>query len=196
MEATKPERVGSRKVSFLTAGTYSSVKAQDVLAAAVRLLPPSDRERAEFYFCGNEELVDEEIYRAVVKLEQDFPNVTLLHQLTRAETLSRMEQVDCLIVPSRIDPIPTVAVEMLMKGGLLLCTDVCGIAHYIVDGEDGFTVPPEDPQALADKLSHIIHHPDEWAAIKHAGRKIYEEHFSPEVVEEQMVQILSAITAK
>jgi glycosyltransferase involved in cell wall biosynthesis len=191
-ESFQPER----KVRFLTAGTYSSVKAQDVLAAAVRLLPPSDRERAEFYFCGNEELVDEEIYRAVVKLEQDFPNVTLLHQLTRAETLSRMEQVDCLIVPSRIDPIPTVAVEMLMKGGLLLCTDVCGIAHYIVDGEDGFTVPPEDPQALADKLSHIIHHPDEWAAIKHAGRKIYEEHFSPEVVEEQMVQILSAITAK
>jgi glycosyltransferase involved in cell wall biosynthesis len=191
-ESTQPER----KVRFLTAGTYSSVKAQDVLAAAVRLLPPSDRERAEFYFCGNEELVDEEIYRAVVKLEQDFPNVTLLHQLTREETLSRMEQVDCLIVPSRIDPIPTVAVEMLMKGGLLLCTDVCGIAHYIADGVGGFTVPPEDPQALADKLSHIIHHPDEWAAIKHAGRKIYEDHFSPEVVEEQMVQILSAMTAK
>jgi glycosyltransferase involved in cell wall biosynthesis len=191
-EATKPER----KARFLTAGTYSSVKAQDVLAAAVRLLPPSDREHAEFYFCGNEELVDEEIYRAVVKLEQDFPNVTLLHQLTREETLSRMEQVDCLIVPSRIDPIPTVAVEMLMKGGLLLCTDVCGIAHYIADGVDGFTVPPENPQALADKLSHIIHHPDEWTAIKHAGRKIYEDHFSPEVVEEQMVQILSAMTAK
>jgi colanic acid/amylovoran biosynthesis glycosyltransferase len=101
-----------------------------------------------------------------------------------------------VIAPSRIDPIPTVAVEMLMKDGLLLCTDVCGIAHYIANGVGGFTVPSEDPQALADKLTHIIHHPNEWTAIKHAGRKIYEDHFSPEVVEEQMVQILSTITGK
>jgi glycosyltransferase involved in cell wall biosynthesis len=150
-------------------------------------------ECAEFYFCGNEEMVDEEIYRAVVKLDQDFPNVTMLHQLTREETLSRMEQADCLIVPSRIDPIPTVAVEMLMKTGLLLCTDVCGIAHYIADGVNGFTVPPENPQALADKISYIIKHKDDLSDIKYAGRKIYEEHFSPEVVERQMLEIISSI---
>jgi glycosyltransferase involved in cell wall biosynthesis len=192
-EPSRPEVADSRKVRFLTAGTYSSVKAQDVLAAAVRLLPPSDMECAEFYFCGNEEMVDEEIYRAVVKLDQDFPNVTMLHQLTREETLSRMEQADCLIVPSRIDPIPTVAVEMLMKTGLLLCTDVCGIAHYIADGVNGFTVPPENPQALADKISYIIKHKDDLSDIKYAGRKIYEEHFSPEIVERQMLEIISSI---
>jgi glycosyltransferase involved in cell wall biosynthesis len=76
---------------------------------------------------------------------------------------------------------------------LLLCTDVCGIAHYIADGVNGFTVPPENPQALADKISYIIKHKDDLSDIKYAGRKIYEEHFSPEIVERQMLEIISSI---
>jgi glycosyltransferase involved in cell wall biosynthesis len=82
---------------------------------------------------------------------------------------------------------------MLMKTGLLLCTDVCGIAHYIADGVNGFTVPPENPQALADKISQIIHHKEDLKDIKYAGRKIYEEHFSPETVRNQMREIIASM---
>ncbi|MDY4893074.1 MAG: glycosyltransferase family 4 protein, partial [Agathobacter sp.] len=111
-----------RKFRFLIVGTYSNVKAQDVLAHAVRRLPDKVMDQAEFYFYGNDENYDKEVYAAVVSLEKDYPNVFMSSLLPHEQLLERMENSDCLIVPSRVDPIPTVAVEMMMKERLCLCT--------------------------------------------------------------------------
>ena len=184
------KRTSAEKVRFLTAGTYSKVKAQDVLAEAIRSLPEEYLQRAEFFFCGSEQMFDEEVFHAVLALSQDYQNVTMLHQLSRAETLQWMETCDCLIVPSRIDPIPTVAGEMMMKGNLCLCTEVCGVAHYIEDGVNGLTVPAENPQALRDKIMCVIDHNQSLNPIRARGRAIYELHFAKSVFEPKVAQIV------
>ncbi len=177
------------KVRFLTAGTYSKVKAQDVLVKAIRKLPQDYLDRTEFYFCGNEQMYDEEVFVPVQQLSREYENVTLLHQLSRKETLEWMERCDSLIVPSRIDPIPTVAVEMMMKGNLCLCTDVCGIAHYIRDGAGGLTVPPEDVDALVDRIKYIVDNNRELDSLRMEGRKIYENYFSMDVFEGRALEL-------
>ena len=183
------KRSNGDKIRFLTAGTYSKVKAQDVLAEAVRRLPKTYLQRAEFYFCGNEQMYDETVFLPVKKLSEEYENVTLLHQLTRQETLEWMEKCECLIVPSRIDPIPTVAVEMMMKRNLCLCTEVCGIAHYIKDGVNGFTVFPEDAEQLKEKIVYIIENSRSLDQVRMAGRKIYEQYFSLEVFEMRILEL-------
>lgn len=182
------------KVRFLTAGTYSKVKAQDILVEAIRKLPKDYQLRAEFFFCGNEQMYDESIFLPVKKLSEEYENVTLLHQLSRTETLEWMERCDCLVVPSRIDPIPTVAVEMMMKGNLCLCTEVCGVAHYIEDGVNGFTVPAEDVQALSEKLVYIIENNCRLEDIRLAGREIYELYFSKQVFEPKVLELAEKYT--
>lgn len=187
-------RQTGKKVKFLTAGTYSKVKAQDVLAAAVRLLPQSYQEQAEFYFCGSQEVCDEEVFAAVRQLEMDFDNVHIRPQQPHDAMLALMEECDCLIAPSRIDPMPTVAAEMMMKEGLCLLTDVCGVAHYVQDGVSGYTVPPENPKELAAKLLHIIDCREKWSAVQKAGRGIYEKHFSMEVFEPRVLELADIYT--
>lgn len=184
----------SDKVKFLTAGTYSKVKAQDILVEAIRLLPGEYLAKAEFFFCGNEQMYDEEVYLPVKRLSAEYDNVTMLHQLSHEEMLKCMEACDCLIVPSRIDPIPTVAVEMMMKENSCLCTEVCGVAHYLEDGVNGFTVPPEDAGALRDKMKYIIDNRESLKKTGTAGRKIYEEHFSPEVFEPFILRLADEYT--
>lgn len=142
-------------VKFLTAGTFSKIKGQDILAAAIRMLPDEYMKKAEFSFCGNEAAVDEEVYTSVCELEKDYNNVHMLHQLTRQQTISCMEDADCLIVPSRIEPLSAVAIEMMMTGGAVLCTDVCGIAYYVEDGENGYVTSSDDPQRLADSADKL-----------------------------------------
>lgn len=183
------QRNTGNKVRFLTAGTYSKVKAQDILVEAIRRLPKDYQQRAEFFFCGNEQMYDESIFLPVKKLSEEYENVILLHQLSRKETLEWMERCDCLIVPSRIDPIPTVAVEMMMKGNLCLCTEVCGVAHYIKDGINGFTVPAEDVQALVEKIIYIIENNCRLSDIRRAGREIFELHFSKHVFEPKVLEL-------
>lgn len=189
LPSSKIRENDTNKVRFLTAGTYSRVKAQDVLAEAIRRLPREYLTRAEFFFCGNEQMYDESVFLPVKQLCADYENVTLLHQLSRRETLEWMEKCDCLIVPSRVDPIPTVAAEMMMKGNLCLCTDVCGIAHYMKDGVNGFTVPPEDADALADKIKYVIDCCEELEPIRQAGREIYERYFSMDVFEKNIMEL-------
>ena len=63
-------------VKFLTAGTFSKIKGQDILAAAIRMLPDEYMKKAEFSFCGNEAAVDEEVYTSVCELEKDYNNLT------------------------------------------------------------------------------------------------------------------------
>ncbi len=186
---TNHRRSTGNKVRFLTAGTYSKVKAQDILVEAIRRLPEEYQQKAEFFFCGNEQMYDESIFLPVKQLCEEYENVTLLHQLSRSETLEWMEQCDCLVVPSRIDPIPTVAVEMMMKGNLCLCTEVCGVAHYIEDGVNGFTVPAEDVQALAEKIVYIIENNCHLDDIRLAGRKIFEMYFSKQVFEPKVLEL-------
>lgn len=177
------------KVRFLTAGTYSKVKAQDILVGAIQRLPQDYLDRAEFYFCGNEQTYDKDIFLPVQHLSREYENVTLLHQLSRKETLEWMERCDCLIVPSRIDPIPTVAVEMMMKGNLCLCTDVCGIAHYIQDDVNGLIVPPEDVEMLEEKIKYIIDNNRRLDSLRKEGRKIYEKYFSMDVFEQRIKEL-------
>ena len=182
------------KVQFLTAGTYSKVKAQDVLVEAIRMLPEEYLERAEFYFCGNQDQYDETVYIPVKQLAEEYGNVTMLPLLSHQETLERMEACDCLIVPSRIDPIPTVAVEIMMKKNICLCTDVCGVAHYIVDGVNGFTVSPEDAKALAEKIKFIVDNRKHMDSLKAEGRKVYEKYFSREVFEPYVLNLVDEYT--
>lgn len=184
------QRNTDNKVRFLTAGTYSKVKAQDVLVEAIRGLPKDYLHRAEFFFCGSEQMYDESIFLPVKKLSEEYENVTLLHQLSRSDTLAWMEQCDCLIVPSRVDPIPTVAVEMMMKGNLCLCTKVCGIAHYIEDGVNGFTVPQEDVEALRRKIIFIIDQNHNLDMVRKAGREIYNLYFSEKVFISRILNIV------
>ena len=187
--AASPKR---QKARFLTVGLYSRVKAQDVLARAVRMLPQDMLAQAEFYFCGNQEYYEEEIYRAVERLEVEYENVHILPQMPHDQMLLEMERADCLIVPSRVEPMPTVAVEMMMKEGMCLLTDICGVAHYVKDGVSGYLVPSEDAQALADKICHVVRHREEWERICREGRKIYEAYFSMDVFQPRVLELVES----
>lgn len=188
-EYTDHRKNTGNKVRFLTAGMYSKVKAQDVLVEAIRKLPKEYLQRAEFFFCGNEQMYDESVFFAVKRLSEEYENVTLLHQLSRKETLEWMEQCDCLVVPSRSDTVSAVAVEMMMKRNLCLCTEACGVSYYIQDGVNGFIVPTEDVRALAEKIIYIIENNSCLDDVRVAGREIFELYFSEKVFEPKVLAL-------
>lgn len=186
--------VADSKIYFLTAGTYSKVKGQDILAQAIRRLSRDYQDKAEFIFCGNDQMYDEEVYVPVKCLANEYPNVIMIPSVPHAELLQLIDGCTCLIVPSRVEPMPTVAVECMMKRKLCLCTNVCGIAHYIEDGIQGFTVPSEDVCALKEKIEYMIDNNQYFNSIRKEGRKVYEKHFSKDVVGAQVLELIERFT--
>jgi len=61
-----------------------------------------------------------------------------------------------------------------------------GIPELIEDGVTGYLVPERDVDALADRLEHLINHPEWWPAMGLQGRKKIEQEFENENVNDRL----------
>ena len=67
---------------------------------------------------------------------------------------------DAVVMPSHYESFGMVALEAMACGTPVVASQVGGLAFLIKDGETGYTVPADDPQALADQLEKIVTNPD------------------------------------
>jgi glycosyltransferase involved in cell wall biosynthesis len=65
-----------------------------------------------------------------------------------------------------------VTIEAMMSGKpVLTTTDAGGPNEFVINGETGYSVPP-DPQALAERIDYLCEHRDEAQQMGLAGRKL------------------------
>jgi len=67
---------------------------------------------------------------------------------------------EAVVVPSHYESFGMVALEAMACGTPVVASQVGGLAFLVQDGITGFTVPVDDPQALADRLTLLINNPD------------------------------------
>lgn len=84
---------------------------------------------------------------------------------------------DVVVLPSRREGLPVVALEALALERPLVATDVGGTSTVAVDGETAWLVPPEDPRALAAAIVDCLGNPDEAARRARAGHELVVDRF-------------------
>jgi len=73
---------------------------------------------------------------------------------------------------------PVALIEMSAYGMPIVSTFHCDIPEVVIDGESGFLVPEKDTNGLAERLEHLINHPELWEPMGRAGRKHIEADFN------------------
>ncbi|MCY6379845.1 glycosyltransferase [Hoeflea prorocentri] len=74
-------------------------------------------------------------------------------------------------------------VEAAMFGKPMISCDIgTGTSYVNSDGETGFVIPPDDPDALAEKMNVLASDGDLQASFGAAARKRYEEHLRAETM--------------
>lgn len=68
---------------------------------------------------------------------------------------------DVLVMPSHYESFGMVALEAMACGTPVIASQVGGLAYLIKDGETGFHVPDQDPEALCEKLLVILNDPQQ-----------------------------------
>ncbi len=66
---------------------------------------------------------------------------------------------EVVVVPSHYESFGMVALEAMACGTPVVASQVGGLAFLVQDGVTGFTVPVDDPAALADKLALLLSDP-------------------------------------
>jgi glycosyltransferase involved in cell wall biosynthesis len=87
---------------------------------------------------------------------------------------------DVVVLPSRREGLPVVALEALALERPLIATRVGGTPTVVVDGETGWLVAAEDEPSLAAAIVACVRDPDEAARRARAGLRLVEKEFSAE----------------
>jgi glycosyltransferase involved in cell wall biosynthesis len=82
-------------------------------------------------------------------------------KVPHAAVLAAMREASVLVLPSVCDGFGMVAAEAMAQGLPVICSSNAGASQLVVEGKNGFVVPPANPEVLADRLAWCISHPKE-----------------------------------
>ncbi len=160
------------KFIFSTIGYINPIKAQDILAAAIKLLPTKYLDKAEFFFIGAP--LDYNFLKEVKNQVEGYQNIHLTGSAPHAIMGNIYDLTDMLIVPSRSDASPLVVQEAAEHNVPAIITQFVGSKYITEDNSSGFIVQV-DAKEIAKKIEWAIDHPQKIKEMGLAARKNYEK---------------------
>jgi D-inositol-3-phosphate glycosyltransferase len=99
---------------------------------------------------------------------------------------------DAVVVPSHYESFGMVALEAMACGKPVVASQVGGLAYLVQDGETGYTVPVDDPEALAERLAAITNDADLRACLGRQAAEFARE-YRWEVIAERIIKLFEEV---
>jgi glycosyltransferase involved in cell wall biosynthesis len=111
----------------------------------------------------------------------------------QADIQQLMASVDCVVLPSRWEGLPMVALEAMAVGATVVAAEVGGLPEVIEHSVTGWLVPPEDPQALACTLREVLINKRQSYYVGQNARQRIVELYSVEAVAQKTLNVYSEV---
>ena len=185
------QQEGHGKVVFALIGAIVFRKGQDIFLQAIEQLDADPRERCEFWIIGDSPHEGSQLLSLICAKESEFPEVKYFGPLPYSEMQNLYRDIDVVVCPSRIDPMPVVVTEGFMNGKLCLVSDSIGTAQFIQNGINGFTFLSEDVLDLTEKMENIVRHLQDMTDVAREGYKVYKQYFTQLKFRENVSDIIN-----
>ena len=150
----RPPRALPDRPQALFIGVLERYKNVDGLVAAWRAAAPR-LPATQLRIVG-----DGRLRPLVERLQADLPEQTRWdRELDTPAISAALDESSLLVLPSRSEGLPRVAIEALCRGRPVLATSVGGVPDLIDDGVNGWLVESGDPRVLADALVRVLGQP-------------------------------------
>lgn len=126
--------------------------------------------------------------------------VKLLGWKQKTEVIDILNHSDILLAPSITaadgdrEGIPVALMEAMAMGLPVISSLHSGIPELVRDGVSGFLVPERDLEGIAEKLNYLIEHPETWSEMGRAGRKIVQENYSSDRLNNRLLAIYQELS--
>lgn len=151
--STPAEDIDGTGTRVLMVGRLASGKGHEDLVEAICLL---EQRELSVYLAGEGPLREQ--IQSIIHDRGLSDTVTMLGY--RDDIGSVMAACDLLALPSYREGTPRVITEAMASGLPVIATEIAGIPEQIVDGENGFLLPPGDVAALRTKLEALVDSPE------------------------------------
>ncbi|WP_373528636.1 glycosyltransferase [Nostoc sp.] len=122
-------------------------------------------------------------------------SVKLIGSQPQPEVIAVLNNSHIVLAPSVTsstgdqEGIPVALMETMAMGLPVVSTQHSGIPELVQDGISGFLVPERDVEALTEKLSYLVKHPEVWPEMGAAGRSFVEKYYNISKLNEELVEI-------
>lgn len=156
-EAMAHASVNARKPELTFVGSLNENKDPLTLIRSFKLIAESNDD-ARLNVVGSGPL-DAKV-RATVALKGLLGSVTFYPSMKHSDLLQLLASSILIIMTSRQEGLPTVVVEALALGKPVVATAAGGLREIIKNGENGFLVPSEAAESLAQQVLMILNNDD------------------------------------
>lgn len=101
-----------------------------------------------------------------------------------------LEQASVFVLPSYREGVPRSTQEAMALGRPVITTDVPGCRDTVIDGVNGFMVPPRDPIALAEAMRRFLERPGIIPSMGRESRRLAEERFDVRTQNEKLLSFM------
>lgn len=144
------------------------VRFVEIIAAFARRYPDIQLHGLLF---GKSEPGAEPLDRAVIERANELRVSDKVHLMGfRAPVAPLMCGVDALLVPAVNEPFGRTLIEAMLLGTPVVATNHGGNPEAIVDGQNGYLVKPEDPEAFVEPIHRLLTDRQEWQRISDTAR--------------------------
>lgn len=101
-----------------------------------------------------------------------------------------LEQASVFVLPSYREGVPRSTQEAMAMGRPVITTNSPGCRDTVIEGVNGFLVPPGDPVALADAMRRFLDHPEDIISMGRESRRLAEERFDVQVQNAKLLSFM------
>lgn len=173
--APRPRSGTPDRFEILSVGRLAPVKAHSLLINAVGRLIKEGRTAIRLRIAGGGP--EKESLAKQIAKEGLQAHVVLEGPCNQERVRELYRETDLFTLASFAEGVPVVLMEAMAMEIACVATWVAGIPELIRHGQDGWLVPPSDPQVLAEAIAYMMDHSDLRERLGRAGRRTVQERY-------------------
>lgn len=172
----------------ISIGRLEHQKGFDILLDAIKQVAPLP---ANIHFLIVGDGPDRDRLRACIVDAELEGQIQLLGR--REDIPELLATATALILPSRWEGMPNVALEAMAAGRPIIATDVEGVPELIEDQSNGIIVPVESPELLSAAIRFLIDHPEFADEAGKRSQQIIVKEFMPQNITRAYAQLYKSL---
>jgi len=182
-------------VSFY--GGYDRNKGGDVFVrAAARLAADHPQARFHYYGVAQGAAASRRFRREVRSLAGDLGVAARIEFIETAAFASTYEEADVVVIASRNETGPLVALEAMSRGVPVVSTAVGAMPGLLGRIDAGLIAPSENARALADAVGRVLDDAELRASVGRRARRLVEAEYSLDASMAELERVITDVAAR
>jgi glycosyltransferase involved in cell wall biosynthesis len=133
--------------------------------------------------------------RALLASPTHAQNIEYVGELSPEEVALELRRSSAIVLPSRGEIFPMIAVESLAAGVPLIITDDSGISDILREHQAAIVCPPT-VEAVAAAVEEVLRFPEHSAVLAQNGKKLVESEWSRSALSQKLLEVYERAVAE